>query len=139
MRFLQFMLLLIGPVLVGCGDDPFSVQDALGVWDLQEINGLEISGTAPMGVWIREGGGTDSTLVVIESVTLAFAAASACSWTLDDGIHGEVTEDDCQYAISEDGDITVTVAGTTHEGTATGTTMTLRDDATNEWVLAKRT
>ena len=133
------MLVLAGPVLLGCGDDPFSVQDALGVWDLRQINGREVSGTAPMGVWIRESGGSDSTLVVIESITLEFAAASACSWTLDDGFSGEVTEDDCEYAIGPDGDITASLAGATLEGTAAAGVMTLRDEDTNEWEFEKRT
>lgn len=137
-RLVPLLLLLVGPAVLGCGDDPFSVQDALGVWDLRQINGLEFSGTAPKGVWIRESGGSDSTLVVIESITLEFAAASACSWTVDDGINAAVTEDDCQYAIGQDGDITVGLAGATLEGTAAAGVMTLRDDDTNEWEFGKR-
>jgi len=139
MRLIRFIPLLVGAVVLGCGDDPFGVQDALGLWDLQQINGLEISGTSPTGVWIRESGGSDSTLVPIESITLEFAAASACSWTFDDGIQGAVTEDDCQYGISKDGDITVTVGNTAYQGAAAGATITLRDVHTNELEFGKRT
>lgn len=139
MRRVALMLLVVGPVLTGCGDDPFSVQDALGVWDLRHFNGLAISGTAPTGVWIREAGGTDSTVVVVESITLQFAADSTCQWTFDDGIQGAVTEGDCAYAISQDGEIAVDVGDAPLEGTAEGTIMTLRDGDTNEMSFEKRT
>ena len=136
-RFL--LMLLVGPVVLGCGTDPFRMQDALGIWDLRQINGREISGTSPTGVWIRENGGSDSTVVVIKSIRLEFAADSACAWTHDDGIQGAVTENDCQYAISNRGNITLTMAGRTLDGTAAGATMTLRDDATNQMEFRKGT
>jgi hypothetical protein len=140
MRCLRITFLLIGPIVLGCGDDPFGVEDALGMWDLRQVNGLAISGTAPAGVWIRENGGNDSTLIVLESITLEFAADStSCLWTFDDGIQGAVIEDDCAYAISQDGDISVDVGDQALQGTAEGIAMTLRDDATNELVFEKRT
>jgi hypothetical protein len=133
------MLLLVGLVVLGCGDHPFSVEDALGIWDLRQVNGLAISGTAPTGVWIRENGGSDSTVVVLEWITLEFAADStSCLWTFDDGIQGAVTEDDCAYAISQDGDISVDVGDRALHGTAEGAVMTLRDDDTNEMAFEKR-
>ena len=139
MRRISLMLLVVGLVLIGCGDDPFSVQDALGVWDLRQINGRAISGAAPTGVWIREAGGSDSTLIVLESITLEFAADStSCLWTFDDGIQGAVTDDDCAYGISQDGDISVDVEDRALQGTAEGAAMTLRDDDTNEFAFEKR-
>lgn len=138
MRCLWITLLLVGPVVLGCGSDPFSIEDALGTWDVREINGSAVSGSAPTGVWIRENGGTDSSVVLVESIILALAADSTCQWTFDDGIQGAVTEDDCAYAVSPDGEITVDVADKALEGTGEGVTMTLLDTATNEWVFEKR-
>ena len=137
MRCLRITLLLVGPVVLGCGD-PFSIEDALGTWDVRDINGSAVSGTAPAGVWIRENGGTDSSVVVVKSVTLAFAADSTCQWTFEDGIQAPVTEDDCAYSVWSDGGITVDLADEPLEGTGEGVTMTLRDTATNEWVFEKR-
>ena len=124
--------------LPACGENPFSVEDALGTWDLRQFNAMTISGTAPTGVWIRENGGSDSSLVVVESIVLEFRAAAACIWTFDDGIQGAQTEDDCQYAVAKNGDVSVTVAGTALGGTGEATVMTLEDDATNSLVFAKR-
>jgi hypothetical protein len=139
MRRTRFVLLLVvGLIVPGCGDDPFGVEDALGVWDLRQFNGLAISGTAPTGVWIREDGGADSSLVPVESIVLEFAAASACVWTFDDGIQGAVTDDDCRYGITDDGAVSVTISGTLLEGTGKGPIMTLRDEATNELRFEKR-
>jgi hypothetical protein len=115
------------------------VADALGIWDLLEFNGREITGTAPTGVWIRENGGSDSTLTTVQTITLEFAADSTCVWTYDDGIQGTETEDDCAYAVAPDGAITVDVADQVLGGTAETGVMTLRDDATNELVFQKRT
>jgi hypothetical protein len=139
MRPTQLVLpLLVGALLPGCGH-PFRVEDALGAWDVREINGAAVSGTAPTGVWIRENGGSDSSVVAIESIVLEFAADSACAWTFDDGIQGAVVDDDCTYGISNDGDITVTLETTTLQGTASGSTMSLQDDATNGFEFEKRT
>jgi len=137
-RARQALLLVVGAMLAGCGDDPFGVEDALGTWDLRQVNDLAISGMTPAGVWIRENGGADSSLVVVESIVLEFQAAAACVWTFDDGIQGAETEDDCGYSIAADGSVSVTVGGTSLQGTGEGTIMTLRDDATNELVFAKR-
>jgi len=139
MRLVRFVPLLVLPGLFGCGDDPFSVEDALGIWDLREFNGLAITGLSPTGVWIREDGGSDSTLTAIQSISLEFAAASACLWTVDDGIQGAVTDDDCEYAISPDGDITLSVGGQALHGTAEVAAMALQDDDTNELAFEKRT
>lgn len=132
------VLVLVGLTAPGCGDDPFAVGDALGTWDLRELNGFAISGTAPTGVWIRDDGGSDSNLVALESIVLEFAAASACVWTFDDGIQGAMAEDDCEYDVAADGAISVTVAGTALAGTGEGAQMLLRDDATNQLTFAKR-
>jgi hypothetical protein len=132
------MLALVGLTAPGCGSDPFAVEDALGTWDLRELNGFDISGSAPTGVWIREDGGSDSSLVAVESIVLEFAAASACVWTFDDGIQGAMAEDDCQYDVAADGAISVTVAGTALAGTGEAAEMVLRDDATNQLRFAKR-
>jgi hypothetical protein len=140
MRCVRLLALLVGAVLPGCGGDPFGVEDAIGVWEVRSINGLELTGTAPVGVWIRESGGSDSTIVAIQSILLEFASDStSCVWQTYDGIHGAETEDDCAYSISPDGDIAVDVGGRALEGTAEGQVMTLRDDATNEHVFEKRT
>jgi len=138
MRVLRLVPLLAAVLAQpGCGDDPFGVEDALGTWDLRELNGLAISGTAPTGVWIREEGG-DSSLVVVESIVLEFRAAAACVWTFDDGIQGAETEDDCTFAVAADGGVSVSVGGTPFEGNGEGIVMTLRDDATNRLIFLKR-
>jgi len=137
-RARQVLLLAAGTALAGCGDDPFGVEDALGTWDLRQVNDLAISGMAPVGVWMRENGGADSSLVVVESIVLEFQAAATCVWTFDDGIQGAETEDDCAYVIAADGSVSVTVGGMSFRGSGEGTVMTLRDDATNELVFAKR-
>lgn len=137
MRLVTLAMVLVAPLLTGCGDDPFGVQDAIGLWDAREINGLTISGTTPTGVWIREVGG-DSSLVVIGRLTVEFAAASACVWTVADGIHGEEMDDNCQYGIASDGGISITVSDRAWAGAAEGTVMTLRDQAANALTLEKR-
>jgi hypothetical protein len=134
------MILLLGLVPPGCGGDSFGVEDAWGIWDLVELNGLEVLGTAPRGIWIRENGGSDSTLTSVQVITLEFAADStSCLWEYDDGIQGAETEDDCSYTVSADGDIAVDVADRVLEGRGEGYSMTLRDEATNEFVFQKRT
>jgi hypothetical protein len=138
-RRISLVLVLGGPLLIGCGDDPFGPQDAVGVWDLEQFNGVAISGTSPTGVWIRGGGGSDSVLAVVESITLEFLEASACTWTFDDGIQGAVTEDDCQYAVSADGELSMSVGERSYQGLPTRVTMTLTDDDTNQLGFRKRT
>lgn len=137
-RLRRGFVLAAGIVLAGCGDAPFGVEDALGTWDLRQFNDLAISGTGPTGVWVRENGGADSSLVVVESIVLEFRAAAACVWTFDDGIQGAETEDDCEYLIAGDGAVSVTVGGTSLEGMGERTVLTLGDDATNTLIFLKR-
>lgn len=143
MRVIWFVPVLAAALAAGCGDDPFTIQDALGVWDLEALNGAVVPGDRPTGVWVRGPGGGDSTSVVLESLSVTFAAGSACSWTFDDGISGSTTQTDCQYAVTSDGAVSfvfVDLFGADRAVTGTGErdVLTLGDQDTNVFELRKR-
>ena len=136
MRLLRSGPLMLAILLLGCGDDPFTVDDALGVWDLRQLNATELSGDTPRGVTVRDAGGSDSTVTVLRSLRLTFSPGSRCSWTVDDGLSGPVTQDDCGYAVAPDGTVTLEFvnlfgADRSVTGTARAGILTLTDQDTN--------
>ena len=143
MRRIRPGLLLLAALAAGC-NDPFTVEDAVGAWDLERLNATEITGTTPKGVTVRSDGGSDSTVTVLRSFRLTFGAGSTCSWTLDDGISGPVTQNDCEYAVASDGTVSlelVDLFGADRSVTGTGRAgvLTLTDQDGNLYELRKAT
>jgi hypothetical protein len=135
-------LLLLAPLL-GCGADPFTVEDAVGVWDLQRFNGREVPGDRPVGVPVRANGGADSTVTVLGAFSLEFLSGSGCSWTFYDGISSTITQDDCEYAVDADGVVSLDLVGLfgalrSVSGTGKDGILTLTDQDTNVFELGKR-
>lgn len=143
MRPLRLVWLVMGLNAAACGDDPFSVEAAVGVWDLQALNGTPIPGDRPTGVVIRNGGGTDSTVTALQSLVVQFATGAACSWTVDDGFSGATTQSDCEYAVSQSGTLSLDLVGFFGSdrgvsGTGGRGELMLTDQDTNEYRLRKR-
>lgn len=132
-RKLLATVVLAGILATACSDS-FSVEDALGIWDVQRINGR----TVPGDVWMRDDG--DSAQVSIEAFYFEFLAAPDCSYTIQAEGQAPSTNDDCTYGVTESGDITMTVNDLVSiTGSADGNDLTLTDDDTNVFVLRKRT
>lgn len=143
MRLTRLTALVVAALAAACGDDPFSVEDALGVWELRGFNGIAVDGNRPTGVWLRESGGSDSTLTVLQSLSIEFSSGSVCSWTFDDGISTSVTQDDCEYAVAPDGVVSLDLLGLLDAdrsltGTAEADSMSLADMDANLLQLRKR-
>jgi hypothetical protein len=118
-------------VLAAACSDVFSVEDALGLWEVEEINGSAVPGT----VWIRGSSG-DSAQVTLEDFYWEFLDAPECSYTIDVPDGPPFTNDACVYAVGEDGDLSITLGGEfSLTGVADGNGMALQDEDGNVFVL----
>jgi hypothetical protein len=124
---------VLAGVLAAACSDAFSVEDVVGTWDVVAINGSDVPGDA----WIRAEDG-DSTEIPFDDFYFRFLAASDCSITMVIAGIGAVTTDECEYAITAQGDVSITVGGDyVIDGSVDGTAMTLTDEEANLYVLWK--
>lgn len=113
--------LLVGPAC----RDAFGVDDVLGVWNTQSINGYAVPGT-----------------VLYEGVTYD---TQYVRWTFYDGGHCTLTQqvdgvtatyDECTYTVtSEHRAIAIVFLDEAWDGRVGGNGMTLTDPQNVEWVL----
>jgi hypothetical protein len=134
--------MVLAALLAGCGDTTFSANDALGVWDLQQLNDDSVPGDRTVGVWVRNAGG-DSAKLPLQSFSLEFGPGSRCSWTVYDGFSSRVTQPDCQYSVSAGGTVSLELRGffgadRAVTGKGRRGVLTLVDQHTNELTIRKR-
>jgi hypothetical protein len=125
-------VMLAGGLAAACSDS-FSEEDVVGTWDVVTINGSAVPGNA----WIRAEDG-DSTEIPFDDFYFRFLAASDCSITMVIAGFGAVTAGQCEYAVTTDGSVSITVGGDyVIDGSVDGTEMTLTDEEANLYVLSK--
>lgn len=122
---------VLAGVLAAACSDVFSVEDALGLWEVEEINGSAVPGT----VWVLMSSG-DSVEITLEDFYWEFLDAPDCAYTIDGPGEPPFTNDACVYAVDDEGEISITLNGDfTLTGVADGNGMALLDEDGNVFVL----
>jgi hypothetical protein len=125
-------VVLTGVLAAACGDDPFAVEDALGVWDAEEVNGQALPGD----IWLYESG--DSVEIALEAVEIQFLAAPDCVFGARAQGYTPQVLDGCTYVVGEDGGISMNAEELEFSGSSDGDAMTLTDEEGNVYALRKR-
>lgn len=107
-----------------CGD-VFGIENVLGVWNTQSINGYSVPGTV-----VYEGDTYDT-----EYVHWTFYDGGRCTLTQQvDGV--TATYDECDYTVNlEQETLTMVLLSEPWDGTVAGDRMTLTDPQAVVWVL----
>jgi hypothetical protein len=117
----------------GCGD-AFGPDDAVGRWELSQMNGAAVPGT----VTVKWDAGAQSDRVAIQRGTLIFAAGGTCRWEVELVGEDAFSTDDCTYGVDADEVVAVLIADLEMAGPASGSRMTLTDEDTNLLVFQKQ-
>ena len=116
---------VLGLVAASACSDAFGVEDILGVWNTQSINGYSVPGTV-----VYEGDTYDT-----QYVRWTFYDGGQCTLTQRvDGV--TATYDECVYTVNvEQATIAIVLLSEVWDGSVEGNRMTLTDPQDVVWVL----
>ena len=120
------VLAVLGLVAAPACSEAFGIEDMLGVWNTQSINGYAVPGTV-----VYEGDTYDT-----QYVRWAFYDGGQCTLTQQvDGI--TATYDECAYTVNvEHETLTIALLSEPWDGSVDGNRMTLTDPQDVVWVLS---
>jgi hypothetical protein len=116
---------VLGSVAAPACSEPFGIDDILGIWNTQSINGYSVPGTV-----VYEGGTYDA-----QYVRWTFYDGGQCTLTQQvDGV--TATYDECEYTVNmEQETLTIVLLFEPWDGSVAGNRMTLTDPQDVVWVL----
>lgn len=120
-----FVLAVLGLVAAPACSEAFGIEDVLGVWNTQSINGHSVPGTV-----VYEGDTYDT-----QYVRWTFYDGGQCTLTQHvDGI--TATYDECEYTVNvEQETLTIVLNSERWDASLDGNRMTLTDPQAVVWVL----